>query len=194
MTVDRSKTGRSSVRTGKRLENRYANMWSEWTGETFRRRRTEGRGSSVTSVEGVADVICTTKTVKFAIESKKEKKFSFTATPFSSKSIFWQWWSQVYADAMILTMASSKYHFHPFLHFKPTPASDFVAFPTYVLDCLSCSSSIDGYTIKNSFGKLPYKSVFDGVSYNFDVVTDNVFITSWQSFTQAIDPKSAFYE
>lgn len=193
MTKSRSQIGRSSVRSGKRLENRYANMWTDWTGETFRRRRIEGRGESVTGLEGVADVICTSATCKFAIESKKEKTFSFTATPFSDSSKFWSWWIQASVDAMIRTMSDKKHHYMPFVHFKPTPNHDYIAISRSALSKLVVNSPIAGYEIVPSFDTLSEKVEVDGKIIEFQIKPTNVLLTTWKNFITSVDPKSVFY-
>lgn len=192
MAKSRSQIGRSSVRSGKRLENRYANMWSEWTGKEFRRRRIEGRGKSVTSLEGVADVICTTANCKFAIESKKEKTFSFTATPWSDKSSFWSWWTQASTDAMIRTMSSDHLYF-PLVQFKPTPNHDYVAIDEQSLSKLTVLTPIAGYIIVPNFTVLTETVEIDGQVMKFEIKPTNVLITTWKNFTTSVDPNSVFY-
>lgn len=193
MAKSRSQIGRSSVRSGKRLENRYANMWSEWTGEEFRRRRVEGRGASVAGLEGVADVICTSANCKFAIESKKEKTFSFTATPWSDKSSFWVWWKQATTDSMIRTMGDSKHHYMPLVQFKPTPNHDYVAIAESSIKKLELFSPLAGYIIVPNFDVLYEQVDIDGRSHKFQIKPTNVLITTWKNFTTSVDPKSVFY-
>ena len=188
-----SQIGRSAVRSGKRLENRYANLWSDWTGKTFRRRKVEGRDESIASLEGVSDVICVDAICKFAIESKKEKNFSFMSTPFSHKSVFWDWWRQVSIDAIIRTNNNDKYEFLPLLHFKPTPNHDFVAFEYNKLKRLSLLSPIGGYQIIPNFDKMSEKIEIGKSQVIFEIKTTNILITSWKDFTTSVDPESVFY-
>jgi len=192
MTKSKSQIGRSSVRSGKRLENRYANMWTEWTGEEFRRRRIEGRGVSVAGLEGVADVICTSANCKFAIESKKEKTFSFTATPWSDKSSFWMWWKQASIDAMIRTMNGTHYYM-PLVQFKPTPNHDYVAIAETSIQKLTVLSPIAGYIIAPNFLLMHETVVIDGKPLKFEIKSTNVLLTTWKNFITSIDSKSVFY-
>jgi len=76
---DRSKIGKSNVRKGKTYERRVASLLGEFTGVQFRRRRVEGRDLSVVERESTADVIPVTGDIKFSIEAKSGKGFSFDA-------------------------------------------------------------------------------------------------------------------
>jgi len=195
MAKNRSNIGRSNVRSGKRLENRYANLWTEWTGETFRRRRVEGRGVAVSSVEGVADIICVSKNLKFAIESKKTAGFSFMATPFNFSSLFWkQWWSQVSIDTFVLNLRSDEHEYFPFIHFKPTPNHDFVGFYKSSLDHLELKGKMSGYEIFPNFDSFQAKAEVDGEIHTLQVESKGIFITSWKDFTKIVVPESVFYE
>lgn len=129
-----SRVGKSNVRRGKTLERRVANLFSEWTGETFRRRRVEGRDSLTIERDSTADVISVSKESIFSIEVKNASGFSLEALLASPKTAkITTWWHQATYDASLMTKLLKK-SIYPFLFFKPLPGYDWVMFPTELID------------------------------------------------------------
>ncbi len=130
MAIDKeraSKIGKSNVSTSKSHERRLARLLTEWSGVEFRRRRVEGRDSTVVERESTADVIPVTGRIWFSIEAKKGKGFSLDAMLNNPGGcLFTEWWHQTCYDAEILT-GVLKQEYLPLLFFKPQPAFDWLA-------------------------------------------------------------------
>lgn len=122
-----SRIGKSNVRRSKSHERRVAKLLQEYTGVEFRRRRVEGRDSTVVERESTADVIPVKGQILFSIEAKCGEATNWDgllANPAANKLT--KWWHQTTYDAMILTeVMKSKYY--PLLFFKPNPSFDWIA-------------------------------------------------------------------
>jgi hypothetical protein len=132
--ADMKKVGKSNVRKGKTLERRVAKLFTEWTGEEFRRRRVEGRDVTIIERDSTADVIPVNRESIFSIEVKSGSGFSFDAllaNPESAKLT--SWWHQSAYDAELMTELHKK-KFHPILFFKPNSNWDWIMFPKEVID------------------------------------------------------------
>lgn len=128
-----SQVGKSNVARSKTLERRVANLFEDWTGELFRRRRVEGRDSTIVDRESTADVISVKQGFRFSVEVKCGAGFSIDsimANP--SKCKHSQWWHQTVYDAEILQKAVG-YKVYPLLFFKPSSGLDWI---TLSIECV----------------------------------------------------------
>lgn len=203
--ADFSKTGKSNVRRGKTHERRIAKLLQEYTGVEFRRRRVEGRDSTVIERESTSDVIPVRGICKFSLEAKCGAGFSIDALCANpSTNMFTQWWHQVAYDAKLVTQVfenKSNYIFYPMLFFKPHKNWDWVAVPTEVIDKniiitkshLQCLK-YDGYKTANPISmnviRTKNKNNYKMVELDLPAVT----FCRWKDFIEAIDPTSMFYE
>lgn len=197
---DRSKIGKSNVRKGKTYERRVASLLGDFTGVQFRRRRVEGRDLSVVERESTADVIPVTGDIKFSIEAKSGKGFSFDAMLGNpSKNLFSTWWHQATYDAEILTKVLNR-KIHPMLFFKYSTTQDWIVIP---------SDSIDGelsIRLKGILPQLRYKYTVNPVRMNIshtskkknyievDLELPDVSFIRWKDFAEFVEPASLFLE
>jgi hypothetical protein len=98
-----SRIGKSNVSRSKSHERKIAKLLQEFTGVEFRRRRVEGRDSTVIERESTADVIPVKGEIIYSVEAKCGKFPSFDnllSNP--SGNIFVEWWHQATYDAFLL--------------------------------------------------------------------------------------------
>lgn len=197
---DRSKIGKSNVRKGKTYERRVASLLGDFTSVQFRRRRVEGRDLSVVERESTADVIPVTGDIKFSIEAKSGKGFSFDAILGNpSKNLFSTWWHQATYDAEILTKVLNR-KIHPMLFFKYSTTQDWIVIP---------SDSIDGelsIRLKGILPQLRYEYTMNPVRMNIshtskkknyievDLELPDVSFIRWKDFAEFVEPASLFLE
>jgi hypothetical protein len=125
----RSKVGKSNSRRGKTFERRVAKLLTEWSGTEFRRRRVEGRDSTIVDRESTSDVIPASYDIPFSIEAKCGAGFTMNSMLMNpTNGIFTKWWGQVSYDAMILEK-SRGYLVYPWLFFKPHTNYEWIAMP-----------------------------------------------------------------
>jgi len=125
--LQQSKTGKSNVAKSKNHERRVAHMLQDWTGVEFRRRRVEGRESTVIERESTADVIPVKGSIIFSVEAKSGAGFSIDGILGNVPgNIFTVWWHQASYDASLLSK-TFKTDFYPLMFFKPHPNWDWVA-------------------------------------------------------------------
>lgn len=199
-----SSIGSKNVKSAKVHERRIKNLLTEWSGVEFRRRRVEGRGDDVKVVEGVADVIPVDGEIWFAIEAKKEKKFSLDALMASLETaVFTKWWHQVTFDASLLSdkLECKRY---PMLFFKPIPNWDWVAIDVASVDVLRDKSGA-------AYDELWFPSLKFDAYERCGEITKNVahnkkkenavmvplrlpacYMCRWRDFEEHVDPKSIF--
>ncbi len=123
----RSKIGKSNCRRGKTFERRVAKLLEEWSGIEFRRRRVEGRDSTITDRESTSDVIPASVNIPFSIEAKAGAGFTMNSMLTNPKTcMFTQWWGQVVYDASLLEKSRKKL-VYPWLFFKPHTNYEWIA-------------------------------------------------------------------
>lgn len=192
----RSQGSRNNTNS-KVFERRVAELWTDWTGIDFRRRKIEGHDRKTVVNDGTADVICVdqSKICRFVIECKKRKDFSFTATPFQDTAKFWDWFSQVACDAILRSHHDSESKLYiPIVHFKPTPNHDFVGYYGSSINNMKIVDNIPGYQIITGFDKnITRRLVIDGEEKIFEVNPNDVYLSTWKDFTRCVDPTSVFY-
>lgn len=180
---------------GKTMELKCSKLWSKWTGVDFRRRKVEGHDKNTVSLDGVGDVICADPltSCKFTIECKNRRDFSFSNTPFSIKSPFWDWFAQSACDANIKEHYSNIEYF-PFLHFRNGNFCNMVAMYKKDYERLTIIGKMSGYEIISNFPeKIIRKAKVSSKLVDYYFSTDEIIISTWDSFSNSIDPKSVFY-
>ena len=99
-----SRIGKSNVRRGKSNERVVAKLLRDFTGVDFRRRRVEGRDTTVVERESTADVIPVSGEILFSIEVKCGKCPSMDALLTNpTQNMLTKWWHQATYDARLLT-------------------------------------------------------------------------------------------
>jgi hypothetical protein len=203
-----SRIGRSNVRRSKSHERRVAHLLTEWAGVDFRRRRVEGRDSTVVERESTADVIPVTGEIIFSIEAKCGECTSFDgllANPKSNK--FTSWWHQCCYDAQILSEVFKR-KVYPMLFFKPAPSFDWLAvdqevFKSNILKPLPNVEKIDAHNWVNSIAFDVYGKtgpIEHNVSHSKKnpvmkaLVLPSMYMMRWKDFAAAVDPKSIFVQ
>lgn len=207
MSVDRSKVGRSNVRKSKTHERRVAHLLTEWSGIEFRRRRVEGRDSTVVERESTADVIPVKGSVHCSIEAKSGKGFSLDALMANcSTSLFSTWWHQATYDCTILEDVFKR-KFYPMLFFKPHANFDWIAFD---------QGLIKDNILKDKNGHMQESKRlwFPAISFDYYEIQGPIemdishshnkvlkklalppcYICRWKDFASFVDPKSFFIE
>lgn len=200
-----SAVGKRNVSTAKSHERRCKTLLTEWSGVEFRRRRIEGRGDDVSVVEGVADIIPVNNEVIFAIECKKGEKFSIDSLLSTPKTaLFTEWWHQANYDAYLLTSKTNVQRY-PFLFFKPTPMTDWVAVPSKCFDdnILVPKNSIPHgsgcwfphlkFNSYSKIGKIEHNistSKKNPVMYGLELF--DCVICRWKDFADQVDPSTIF--
>lgn len=122
-----SRIGKSNVRRSKTHERKVAHLLQNFTGVEFRRRRVEGRDTTVVERESTADVIPVKGNILFSIEAKCGEPTSWDgllSNPHNNQ--FTKWWHQTTFDARILTEVLKR-EIYPLLFFKPHPNFDWIA-------------------------------------------------------------------
>lgn len=118
---DMSKIGKSNLARSKAHERQVACWLTEWSGVEFRRRRVTGRDHATTTIDGVADVICTRPDFRYCVEYKCGAGFSLDAVlAGGGKTKFDQWWNQTLEDAELCGK-------EPMLFFRPATGQNWVA-------------------------------------------------------------------
>lgn len=201
--TDHSRIGRSNSRRGKTLERRVAKLITEWTGETFRRRRVEGRDITTIERDSTADVVCANphKKILLSIEVKNAQRFSFDALLANAQTAkFTSWWHQATLDAQILTNIND-YRIYPMLFFKPNRSWDWIAIPTELIDdrllkpknqsapktCWFPSLKYCGYSLCGTISKTNSKN-----AEPVELQLPDCYITRWSDFESQVDPGSIF--
>ncbi len=199
-----SEVGKSNVATSKSHERRVASLLSEWSGETFRRRRIEGRDDATVMLDMTGDVVCVTKQQRFNIEAKKGVGFSLNAMVSSvPTSLFSKWWHQSCYDATLMSKAFGK-SMLPMLFFKPQPAFDWIAIAVSAFEFLKPKSPTDRkiwfpHLLFDEYGHCG--GITHNVSHtknrkNFKPVTlelEPCVICAWNVFKDHVEPQSFFY-
>lgn len=194
-----SEIGKSNVRRSKAHERRIASLLTEWSGRQFRRRRVEGRDSTVIERESTADVIPVKDDAYFSIEAKAGAGFSLDAmlaNPGGNK--FALWWSQTCYDAQLVTEVLKKKHY-PLLFFKPQKTFNWVAVSQYAFtdgilrftDAAPAKRpliAVDLWDSALEFNISHSKKNKDMVQ----VLLDPCYLMRWQDFNDFIDPDSFF--
>lgn len=139
-----SRIGKSNVRRGKSNERAVAKLLKEFTGVEFRRRRVEGRDSTVVERESTADVIPVSGEILFSIEVKCGKCPSMDSLLVDPlQNLITKWWHQATYDAQLLTSVlvtnkqtnrykyvdgrNEKVGYFPLLFFKPGNGFNWIA-------------------------------------------------------------------
>ena len=210
-----SKIGKSNSRRGKSHERRVAHLLSDWSGVEFRRRRVEGRESTVVERESTADVIPVKGSIIFSIEAKCGECTSFDgllANPAANK--FTTWWHQCVYDTTILNKVFNR-DFYPMLFFKPQANFDWVAVDQAVFKSQILRPSINSIDkhkecIDNGKHIWMPNIAFDVydligfVSHNIShskknpIMTElklpSLYMIRWKDFANSVDPVSIFFQ
>lgn len=201
-----SRIGRSNVRRSKSHERRVAHLLQDFTGVEFRRRRVEGRDSTVVERESTADVIPVKGEILFSIEAKCGEAISWDGLLTNPKNNkFTGWWHQTTYDSIILTEVMKR-KYYPLLFFKPHPNFDWIAIDKNVFS--------DGYIRDKEGIQIPKPSfpclTFDTYDFIGEVRGDishsrknpvykeiklpSIYLIRWRDFEANVDPKSIFIE
>lgn len=203
-----SKTGRSNVNRAKSHERKVASLLTEWTGSEFRRRRVEGRDSTVIERESTADVISVKDEINFSIEAKCGAMPSFDALLANPNgTIFSEWWHQTCFDVSLLTKVFKR-TFYPMMFFRPSLNANWIAiseyafsrkvlkpikdigddrgiwFPHFSFDEYKHSGPVS-YNVIRTKNKANYKFV--------PIELDPIIFCRWSDFAANVDPKSFFF-
>lgn len=213
--TDRSKVGKSNVRRSKTHERRIAHLMTDWTGVEFRRRRVEGRDTTVVERESTADVIPVRGDIIFSIEAKCGECTSLDGLLKDPKiNKFTKWWHQCVYDANILTSVLKR-KIYPMLFFKPAPAFDWVALDKEVFTSglLKPSShamanhdlarsrnipvwfnvlTLDAYALAGSIEHDVSHSKSHAVLKSLEL--PSLFLMRWRDLELNVDPKSIFVQ
>ena len=209
-SVNRSKIGKSNVRKSKVHERRIAHLLTDWTGVEFRRRRVEGRDSTVVERESTADVIPVKGEIHFSLEAKSGKGFSLDALMGSCEtSLFTSWWHQTTYDSMILSDVFKR-QYYPMLFFKPHANFDWVAIAqdAFYKRLLRPHPSLNISSIGNSpwFPHIAFDNYNRIGEISLDVSHSKkhkdiralrlpaVYMCRWRDFSSNVDPTSFFVE
>jgi len=195
--TDHSRIGKSNVRKGKTLERRVANLFTDFTGLEFRRRRVEGRDASVIERESTADVIPVKGDIIFSIEVKSGQFGSFDAVLANpAGTIFTKWWHQTCYDAKLMTELFKKDYF-PFMFFKFNRNSDWVAISKRAFTLLKCDKLIPYFDLDyfDYCGLITHNVSHTDNRANevqIGLQLDAIRMMRWRDFISAVDPKSIF--
>jgi len=195
-----SQVGSSNCKTAKVHERRVAELFTEWSGQQFRRRRVTGRDDATLWVDSAADVIPAMSDFAFSIEAKKGKTFSMDALLANPTGCqFKHWWHQTCYDAKLISDIRQKM-IYPLLIFKPTPQLDWIAFSARAAYLLRPKSDIKRYDSSIWFPHFLFDMYsrlgpIDGdVSHSkknpkiVSVQMDDVYICRWKDFADNVDP------
>lgn len=123
---EQSRIGKSNVNRSKAHERRVSKLLYEWSGCEFRRRRVQGRDSTVLERESTSDVIPVSGNVIFAIEAKCGKMTHLDGLLMNpEKNIITEWWHQTCYDTELLVKKFER-DFYPMMFCKPHPNFDWV--------------------------------------------------------------------
>jgi hypothetical protein len=201
-----SRIGKSNVRRGKSHERTIAKLLTEWTGSEFRRRRVEGRDSTVIERESTADVIPVSKQSRFSIEVKCGECPSLDAmlsSPISNKIT--KWWHQATYDANLLTNTFKTIKYYPMLFFKPNTGANWLAIDQEVFTFGYIKPKVNvGNTTKPWMPCLSYDyygtlgQVKHEISHSrrnkvmVSLPLPNLYFIRWKDFADNVDPSSMF--
>ncbi len=206
MAADFSKIGKSNSRKGKTYERRVAKLLTDWSGTTFRRRRVEGRDSTVIDRESTSDVISVGKMSRFSIEAKSRAGFSLDALMASPVScVFTSWWLQTCYDTQLL-MEHFKQDFYPLLFFKPHSNFDWVAISQkpFKLQLLKPKSGKEVDDIWFASLKFDAYDLLEPIQYNViqtkkkenfkyvSIAPQSFYMCRWNDFANNVDPRGFF--
>jgi hypothetical protein len=205
MTHDESKRtaaaiARSNVSRSKSHERRWADLLSQWTGVQFRRRRIEGRTEDTILINSTGDIIPTRGSIHFNIEAKIGKGFSFDSIlKAPQKALFTAWYHQSSYDAKLFTDVHDR-KVYPFVFFKPTMNSDWVALSSKafydVLQPVKTHADVPRLDFDH-FGKCGPIELNVSRTKNKSMVSlelDPVTFVRWPDFRDGIRPESFFTE
>lgn len=203
--AEMSRIGKSNVRRSKSHERRVAHLLAEWTGRMFRRRRVEGRDSTVVERESTADVIPVVGDIHFSIEAKCGEPTSLNgllANPYNNQ--FTKRWHQTCYDAQLMTKVFNR-HVYPLLFFKPHPSFDWIA--------ISSLAFVNGVLLPKNGGDSPLHCWFPNFEFHYrwgeishnishtknkknhvkvPLILDNAIICRWSDFAASVNPDSFF--
>jgi len=173
--------GIKSKHKGNRYERRCATLLIDFTGESFRRIPSSGAfnkfgGVKVAEHVFSGDLICDKADLKFSIEAKSQKVFSFVALlKDPEKTAFTKWWQQCVEDAISVNRM-------PMLMFKPDIQEDFVGITEDGMTLLEIPEhaphfglNIYGHSTSNSSIQLPTPKIF-----------------RWKTFASMANPSKMF--
>ena len=208
-----SRIGKSNVARSKSHERRVAKLLQDWSNVEFRRRRVEGRDSTVIERESTADVIPVKGEILFSIEAKCGECTNIDGLLSNPKTnIFTTWWHQCVYDAQLVS-GVFKRKFYPLLFFKPHPNFDWIAIDQKVFsDRLLLPSESAKSTFEIACGHnmpiwMPHIS-FD--AYNLigpvtlnvshskknkimkELILPSLYIIRWKDFANSVNPDSIF--
>jgi hypothetical protein len=195
--TDRSRIGKSNVRKGKTLERRVAHLFSDYTGQEFRRRRVEGRDASVIERESTADVIPVRGDILFSIEVKSGQFGSIDALLANPlNTMLTKWWHQACYDATLMTELFKK-DYYPLLFFKFNRNADWIAISKRAFDHIKLSKNVPFLDFDHfeTCGRVTHNvSHTDNRANEVQVSLslDAIRFMRWQDFCEAVDPKSIF--
>ncbi len=202
-----SATGKSNVRRSKCHERTIANWMTDWSGVEFRRRRVEGRDSTVIERESTADIIAVKGDIYCSIEAKCGEVASFASLLNNPKGTkFTEWWHQTCYDC-ILCGNVFKRHFYPMMFFRPYPNQNWVAISSHLFTNQILKSKILGLQLAgiwfphfafdaySRLGEISFNVVKTKKKENFKFVPlqlDPIIMCRWEDFAANIDPQSFF--
>jgi len=200
-----SQVGKSNVGRSKSHERRVARLLCEWSGKEFRRRRVEGRDTSILERESASDVIPVTGNCLFTIEAKCGEGFGFEsllATP--TVSLFTSWWHQSCYDAKLVSECLHR-KFYPLVIFKPIPAFDWVAFSALAFPLLKPKIKVEDSSDFNWLSHIrydcygPVNPVECDISHTknkklYKLDLDPVIFCRWRDFSASVDPSSVLFD
>jgi hypothetical protein len=206
--AESSRIGRSNVRRGKSHERRIANLFTAWTGNAFRRRRVEGRDSTVIDRDSTADVVCASRDIHFSIETKCGKIGTFDGLLSSPlASIITKHWHQCSYDAHLLSQSRSR-RIYPMLFFKPHPNFDWMAlshhtFKDGILKPNQSQTGVGDITVPwfpclsfdfhQRLGPISLDVSHSKKNPNYQsLILDPIYFCRWRDFEASVDPASIF--
>ncbi len=178
-------------------------MLTEWTGRDFRRRRVEGRDSTVLDRDSTADVIPASGDIYFSIEAKCGVPSSFDGLLANPRdNVITKWWHQCCYDAHLLK-GTVQHSVYPMLFFKPGKTQDWVAisqlaferkllrpvtfvnhgevwFPHFVFD------------IYRNLGAVTHDVSHTKNKKMVPLILDPMILCRWKDFAANVDPDSFF--
>lgn len=200
--AEQRKIGARNSRKGKRNERRVANLLTEWAGQDFRRRRVEGRETSVVLRESTSDIIMSGGEIIFSVEAKAVKGFSMDALLTSPMTnLFTGWWAQTNWDARVLTEIT-KIKRYPFLIFKPAAAFTWLAISLHAFEdkVLKPSAEFNGQEVWFPHLRFEHYRNSGPIEYNISQSKKNkdmrtfelhpLIFCRWKDFAANVDPQS----
>jgi hypothetical protein len=205
LKAKQSKIGKSNVSRSKGHERTIAKFLTDWSGQEFRRRRVEGRDSTVIERESTADVIPVRGEIHCSIEAKCGEVQTFAALMSNPKGCkFTEWWHQANYDVSLVARVFNR-PFYPMMFFRPYPNQNWIAISAklFSLQILKPKVSttcevwfphfyFDAY---DYLGEVSFNVVRTKEKKNFKMVPlqlDSMVICRWQDFAENVDPASFF--